>query len=367
MKRLSLSRIVGAALIVVGTGVGMQACGYLVGEWGGGTSPATVRDSLIFSHYKHVVEEETDCGDCHGEIADSESIAKGRQLPPEKACMECHEKEDNCKMCHANPKSPRTHVDIRMPGIRFSHKAHLARKLPDGKKADCFTCHAGVKESKKVSQDRRPAMFNTCGQCHRKDFRREDCRRCHTVLPETGAAPTTVYDHTGDWMRRHGPAARGSETVCGHCHKPATCDECHGRAKIAVPPSRLNLANQDRNYQHRGDFFTRHRVEAKLDSKQCLTCHDRSNCSDCHQRMGVFATERGKGNPHPAEWLGPAGAAFHGQAARRNPLACATCHDQGAASNCVICHKVGAAGGSPHPPGWSSNQAKSAPGCAPCH
>ena len=270
-------------------------------------------------------------------------------------------------MCHANPKSPTTYVDIRMPGIRFSHKAHGDRKLPNGKKADCFTCHAEVKTAKKVSQDRRPAMFATCGQCHKKAFRKEDCRLCHTSLPETGAAPLTVFSHDGDWKRRHGPAARGNETVCGHCHKPSTCDDCHGRAKIAMPPSRLNLINQDRRYQHRGDFFTRHRVEAKLDSKQCLTCHQRSHCSDCHQRMGVFAVERGKGSPHPPSWLGPQGNAMHGQAARRNPLACATCHDQGAASNCVLCHKVGGTGGSPHPPGWTSNQAKTAVGCAPCH
>ena len=34
-------------------------------------------------------------------------------------------------------------------------------------------------------------------------------------------------------------------------------------------------------------------------------------------------------------------------------VACAPCHDQGAASVCVTCHRVGGSGGTPHPPGWS--------------
>jgi hypothetical protein len=57
----------------------------------------------------------------------------------------------------------------------------------------------------------------------------------------------------------------------------------------------------------------------------------------------------------------------HGRAARRDIASCAACHDQGAASNCVRCHKVGAFGGSPHPPGWRSSQPTTAESCAICH
>jgi len=50
---------------------------------------------------------------------------------------------------------------------------------------------------------------------------------------------------------------------------------------------------------------------------------------------------------------------------------CASCHDQGAQSNCVQCHKVGGIGGDPHPPGFRSrhnlNEARSDGRCVACH
>lgn len=357
------------ALALLAAAVGLSGCTYLVGSWGGGTSTEEAgRDRLIFSHKKHVVDEGTACGDCHGDIAKSEGLEATRHLPVEKACMECHEREDNCKMCHANPKAPVKHLDRRMKGIVFSHKAHVARTLPGGKKVDCESCHNDVRTATRVSQDRRPAMFATCGQCHQKTFRQEDCRKCHSTLPETGPAPTTVFDHGGDWMRRHGTAAKGAEMVCAHCHSPDTCVQCHGKANIAISPDRLNLDKVARGYPHRGDFLARHPTEARVDPKRCQSCHSVSHCTECHTEMGVFAKERGVGNPHPASWLAPKGGAEHGREARRNPMACAACHDAGAASNCVTCHRVGAPGGNPHPVGWKRDEGqKSSPACTPCH
>ena len=55
-----------------------------------------------------------------------------------------------------------------------------------------------------------------------------------------------------------------------------------------------------------------------------------------------------------------------------NPVgqSCASCHDQGAASNCVNCHRE-AMGINPHPPGWRSTvpaaERHTHPTCRICH
>ena len=57
----------------------------------------------------------------------------------------------------------------------------------------------------------------------------------------------------------------------------------------------------------------------------------------------------------------------HVREARRDPTACASCHDGAGQSLCVGCHQVGGVGGSPHPPGWSSRVPLSAMPCRLCH
>ncbi|MFL5426132.1 MAG: hypothetical protein ACJ783_13945, partial [Myxococcales bacterium] len=77
-------------------------------------------------------------------------------------------------------------------------------------------------------------------------------------------------------------------------------------------------------------------------------------------------------NPHPSGWAIPGtGTAFHGDAARRDILNCASCHDQGAQSICVTCHRSGGPGGNPHPSGFLSrhnlSEAATDGRCAICH
>ena len=78
-------------------------------------------------------------------------------------------------------------------------------------------------------------------------------------------------------------------------------------------------------------------------------------------------------NPHPPGWVLPGSGAggFHGDEARRNITSCAACHDQGAQSNCISCHKVGGVGGDPHPGGFRMKhtlaEARSDGRCTACH
>lgn len=219
------------------------------------------------------------------------------------------------------------------------------------------------------SANHRPGMLESCGQCHDKDFGQDNCTRCHAAGSLGGKVSDEIFDHGGDWLRRHGPAARASDTACAHCHKVDTCAACHSRSAVPIRPAQLRLDRPDSAQHHRGDFLTRHPMEAKLDPKSCATCHQVSSCTQCHERMGVGQTATlGKNGPHPSSWLLRGSGDFHGDAARRDAMSCAACHDRGAASNCVACHRVGGSGGNPHPPGWQSAQDKlTAAACTPCH
>jgi len=142
-------------------------------------------------------------------------------------------------------------------------------------------------------------------------------------------------------------------------------------------PSLVFPEEVDQKFVHRGDYLTRHQIEARHDSRYCMKCHGQYFCRSCHSLNGVAAPTdanlRGgiTRNPHPADWLVPGSATSHGAKARQNIVQCASCHDRGGYSVCVKCHRVGGWGGSPHPPGWSwrdkSNQCRHSAMCATCH
>ncbi len=358
------ARLVALCLLVVAT----PACAYLFGQWGGGSEPVSVRDNIRFSHNKHVVVEGLTCSDCHDGIEKSTSLDDKRFIPVEAKCMDCHEKTNSeCKKCHVRPEMPTTWVDTKLPNLRFSHQNHVNRIKESGEKNACDRCHGEIKDTKKASETIRPKMFETCASCHDKTFGQDKCAQCHIKMPGWSSKPGQVYDHSADWLRRHGTVAKGGSAACSHCHQESSCAECHGRGNPARP-SLLHLDRPDANFQHRGDWLTRHPIEARLDSKTCMTCHSQPNCASCHERYGLDKISNGGPSPHPPGWMVKGSGTDHGTAARRDVLSCAACHDRGAASNCVTCHKSGGPGGNPHPPGWDSKLDKNtAPACTPCH
>jgi hypothetical protein len=118
---------------------------------------------------------------------------------------------------------------------------------------------------------------------------------------------------------------------------------------------------------HRAGFVSRHALEARTDPGLCTTCHAESSCQSCHARSGVVA---GSGNrsPHPPGWVGlPGQSNAHGQAARIDPVGCASCHGGAGEQLCVDCHRVGGPGGNPHPPGFTSERSMSELPCRLCH
>jgi hypothetical protein len=133
---------------------------------------------------------------------------------------------------------------------------------------------------------------------------------------------------------------------------------------------RRRPAALERALVHRGDFVSRHGIEALSQPARCARCHTPATCDACHLERGVSGGRVGGRNPHPPGWVvgAPGAPSGHGRDARRDILACASCHDQGPATNCIRCHKVGAyARANPHPSGWRSARSASASMCRYCH
>lgn len=225
--------------------------------------------------------------------------------------------------------------------LRFDHTKHSWEGL------SCDRCH--VTQSGPEAAASFLPKEAACMQCHERAY----CDMCHVEEPDVASsARHEPFAHGSGWLGRHGLLARSGAQTCQVCHQGQACAACH----TAVPAEaafRLAMDEVEKLAMHRGDFISSHALEARADSDRCMRCHTAASCSRCHEAKGV---RRGGQDPrprHPAGWLDRTSDTFHGREARLRIETCAACHDQGAASICVICHRSGAIGGNPHPRGWA--------------
>lgn len=296
--------------------------------------------AFVFPHLPHV-EGDVACVNCHASVNGATQLdSRVRHVElittpsKEKACKDCHDSDP----------------DIRVPArtapfrLRFDHKAHVPRV-----KGDCRVCHRKLTEAgDKVDS---PPPMAACTSCHnhQKDFATARCTPCHVDLK--GYLPAkNAFSHQGDWMRVHGQMARPSAESCSACHDQTYCAECHAAQTTAALPVVVFPEAVDKTFIHRGDFISRHQIEAAANPASCRTCHGSAFCSACHTQQGVTSAAINVRDPHPKGWSTDKGTNhFHGDAARRDILSCAGCHDNGASSTCVGCHQMGGVGGNPHP------------------
>lgn len=298
------------------------------------------------------------CGSCHQGDASSQHDAFA--APGVAACSACHA-DAEAKLTHA--LRPALAAVPPAKHIVFSHARHLALEPLGGQ---CVKCHAGA-----VGFQSGPPLFPpmaTCLGCHehRAQFDAGQCLGCHALGDLRALRPVSFLPHDTAWMRRHGDRAREDGAACALCHAQTQCDGCHDATR-RLGPAQLAPEKLDRSFVHRFDFRTRHALEARAQPGSCFTCHARTECDACHASNGVSAAVRGAQSPHPPGWASGLVSNTHGPAARRDIASCAACHDQGAASNCVGCHRVGGVGGTPHPLGWRSTASLDSSACAPCH
>jgi hypothetical protein len=320
-------------------------------------------DHILVPHDRHA-KAGVECLTCHDAIWDAKSLATPT-LPDEAKCLECHRAEKergNCAMCHTDVAHAAPWPTPE-PALTMDHAAHIERT-----KEKCEVCHKLLPNPVRTAASR-PTM-DACTQCHqhKEAFNQSRCGQCHLDLTRYSLHPISLYSHQGDFLRDHGRAANAS---CATCHDQTFCADCHARTvstRIEIhEPERV-----DRRFVHRNDFLGRHSVEARFDGASCRRCHGSSFCADCHQQNGLTPQAQNPRDPHPPGWaVRGAGSEFHGTAARNDITSCAACHDQGAQSICVQCHKVGGIGGDPHPPGWTArhghNQIASNNLCLTCH
>jgi hypothetical protein len=319
---------------------------------------AATRAPTTFPHEKHSGFE---CTDCHTEIAKSTALGQAK-LPGVAKCEECHDRsapEDKAKF--TPPTRP-----ARQYEIRFDHAAHLKR-VPKG---DCTVCHKSLPAPGEPWKPTPPMAACTACHNHQVDFAEARCAPCHVSLKRFPLKPVTEYAHQGDWIKEHGKLAKGSAETCAACHEQTYCAQCHTPDTGPMRPEIRFPEKVESGFIHRGDFLSRHQIEAQASPASCRKCHGSYFCDSCHSEQGL-STRPGTLNPrepHPQpDWMTKGSGNFHGDAARANIVSCAGCHDQGAASICVLCHRSGgAAGVNIHPPSFKRTD-KTRPMCRACH
>lgn len=316
-----------------------------------------------FAHRAHVVAGIT-CPTCHTGIEDAGDTGP-LHLPPDATCTSssCHVKPHDarpCQGCHSNPILAGAAVEAK-DHLRFEHAKHVRGPAV----GNCMRCHIGVATADTAL---RPPMA-VCWTCHQHDEARSvrNCATCHRNLEDMTSPPASHLVHDAGFTTRHAEQASAAADLCTSCHAEKFCATCHG-VTAAVIPARMQLANPFSASVHRPAFFARHGEEARAAPSTCTSCHQPSRCESCHRERGVSADAPGAASPHPRGWIGIGpGENEHGRAARRDPVACASCHGGAGESLCVRCHQVGGPGGNPHPPGWSSARALAEVPCRMCH
>jgi hypothetical protein len=315
-----------------------------------------------FEHRAHVLKG-ISCLRCHAGVETAGETGP-LHLPQDKDCTSagCHDKphdERSCLGCHTLPYAASDVAQARQH-LRFRHDEHVPEL-----EGNCARCHADVA---KADAPLRPRMA-TCLGCHehKDDFEVRQCDRCHVDMEREGSAPASHIVHDGDFLREHGTRAGSEADLCMSCHAEKFCAGCHG-ANVPALPARMAFDDPRTASVHRAGFRSRHAEEAHADPGTCSACHAPSSCLDCHDREGVGGGATAPRSPHPPGWVGiGAGANRHGIEARKDPMACASCHGGAGEALCVGCHKVGGVGGSPHPVGWTSDRPLTAAPCRLCH
>jgi hypothetical protein len=322
-------------------------------------------DIVKVPHARHKAAG-VECLTCHETLYDQKSLAQPT-LPAEDVCLQCHKAEKekgNCGFCHTDVRKASPWPQKEQT-IEMSHAAHIERT-----KEQCTVCHTRFPEPVRTAS-MSPAM-SSCLSCHehRQEYDDGRCTRCHKDLTRYPTLPVSLYSHRGDFVHEHARPARAAGATCSECHEQTFCSDCHA----ATVATRIEVKLPERleaYFIHRNDYLGRHSIEAKADPAQCRRCHGSSFCEDCHRAQNLSSLSATPRDPHPPGWSLPGSAQFHGTAARRDIVSCASCHDQGARSICVDCHKVGGIGGNPHPPGWTSRhnsgEIRTNGMCAACH
>jgi hypothetical protein len=318
-------------LLVLAAALTALLIGRAAWVYGGAAGPA-------FSHKMHL-DRGTACLDCHQDTLTDHGRA--RVLPQMASCGKCHDIKDHCEKCHVDPKTKRPWTPVNRRDI-FLHSEHQPSL------ANCQTCHV-------ADLDKKPYVaggHRACGACHEENIKGLQCAKCHYSMADAGLSVWNQFRHTDNFLREHPDYARRGARTCAQCHREAYCLDCHSK-KAGLKVELKFPEAVTRNFIHRGDYLTLHALEAKTDSAGCVQCHSLKECAACHRKDGVISSNSKYFFGHPAGFMTKGSANFHGDAARRDIVGCATCHHGRGPGYCVDCHNP-STGVQTHPNGWQS-------------
>ena len=216
---------------------------------------------LIFSHKLHAIDNGMACEDCHSSVISSKDM-KGEFNVKEEKCLECHEKnDDNCVMCHKDPKNPNFKLEKSDFAVVFNHEFH------NGQKVACVKCHGDIAQSTNLNRRFNPEM-SSCMDCHELTENIDDCYVCHKANQDL-----KPENHDQMWAKNHGVFHSSNAENCKTCHTENYCIECHQGDNLFAE-------------SHPPDFILTHSMSFLSKEKNCFTCHqDRNFCVECHTEV----------------------------------------------------------------------------------
>jgi hypothetical protein len=317
--------------------------------------------ATTFPHEKH---GGFDCIDCHTGIPNAKALGQAK-LPGVVKCQECHELDKMTpadRAAHTPPtRAPREYQ------MSFNHNDHLNRIKTKEINQACATCHKELPQPG-VARDVTPPM-QACTACHHheEEVAAAKCQPCHVSLRRYPLKPIealAAFSHQGNFIKEHKNIARNGAETCAQCHDQTYCANCHATSTVPFKNEIRFPERVEADFIHRGDFVSRHQIEAAADPASCRRCHGSYFCDSCHKVQNLSPRASNPLDPHPKGWAIPGSGEFHGTAARANIVACAGCHDQAQGSVCVNCHRslgpnAAGIGGNPHPSDYASHHPRS--------
>lgn len=190
-----------------------------------------------------------------------------------------------------------------------------------------------------------------CATCHIDDAKSitpamSVCLGCHEQPFVDQVELPTLNTHGPVWSLNHRAAAKSNSIDCASCHQQSDCLDCHAAGN---GDEQGELGNNMINV-HRADFRFTHVIAGRNNQQRCTSCHESRFCNDCHDQ---FAPEDLTIESHRKGWSSISVAG--------------TAHDQFAADSCKSCHSDSVL--PVHD--WSSSHAREArknlASCQACH
>ncbi len=335
-------------------------------DWSPPTTPRV--SNLRFTHSAHSAavsrsgSEGLTCETCH-----ARSGAAWMDVGPARVdnCFNCHGLKSVAHLSAPDTVCLKCHLPLpatRLPAARVadfptppSHE-DPAFAMPHG--------HARLAQGVKINGKRQP-IAPSCTVCHAQDF----CAACHANSTQVKAIQAMARDprslalgpkevrpawHGQDFSETHASIASASAARCATCHQRSQCLDCH----------RPNPADGRPTYHNTG-YLARHPAEAYSRASDCSQCHNTGYfCTSCHKQSGLVATGPLTGGYHNSAQFFTLG---HGKAAREALETCVSCHTE---NDCMRCHSaVRGRSFNPHGPGFDASRlkARNRQMCTACH